>query len=311
MELISRPFRADDAAALAVFFNELDAAFGGPALQTGSDMRAWMAELHDVERDSRVLTTPDGVIVAAGAVSPPPPDGVRGALFGGVAVSARERGIGRDLIAWQVRRLAELRDEVAPGSAWTAQAAAMIGDASALRLYRRSGFAVERYWYTMLATLVPAPPPRLPDGIEVRPYAPGFREALYAAHMEAFADHFAHHDEPIGQWAAHGVESPDFRADLSRVAFDGDEIAGLVHAFTAPEPGEIYIGVVGTRPAWRERGLALALLKGVLADAATAGLSRASLTVDAASPTGAVGLYERAGFAIAAQSVSYRVRLDA
>jgi len=64
---------------------------------------------------------------------------------------------------------------------------------------------------------------------------------------------------------------------------------------------------------WRatrvRRALRLAsehLLAEVLRAAAAAGLPRASLGVDAKNPTGAVGVYERAGFAVEHSFLAYR-----
>ena len=53
---------------------------------------------------------------------------------------------------------------------------------------------------------------------------------------------------------------------------------------------------VGTLPAHRGRGLATGLLAEVLRRASDAGYVSASLNVDTANPTGALGIYERAGF---------------
>ena len=86
-----------------------------------------------------------------------------------------------------------------------------------------------------------------------------------------------------------------FRGDLSRIALDGDDIAAYILAYDGVE-GSVYIGQVGTRRPWRKRGLAGALLSASVRAAAAAGKTQASLGVDADSPTGAVGVYERLGF---------------
>lgn len=61
---------------------------------------------------------------------------------------------------------------------------------------------------------------------------------------------------------------------------------------------DFYIPLVGTRRAGRKRGIATALLARALAEAQAAGFATASLTVDADSPTGALGLYQRVGFTV-------------
>lgn len=50
------------------------------------------------------------------------------------------------------------------------------------------------------------------------------------------------------------------------------------------------------RSAWRRRGIGGLLLVTALASYRAAGYDRAALTVDTQSPTGALGLYKRAGF---------------
>ena len=73
---------------------------------------------------------------------------------------------------------------------------------------------------------------------------------------------------------------------------------------------DLYIAEVATRSSARNRGIASALLARALADARSAGFTAASLTVNADSPTGDFGLYQRAGFAIRTTSVMQVKDLD-
>jgi mycothiol synthase len=57
------------------------------------------------------------------------------------------------------------------------------------------------------------------------------------------------------------------------------------------------------RPDWRRRGLGGLLLATALQSYRTAGYAQSSLTVDTANATGALELYERAGFAVTDTSV--------
>jgi mycothiol synthase len=61
---------------------------------------------------------------------------------------------------------------------------------------------------------------------------------------------------------------------------------------------EAFVGQLGVRPAWRRRGLGGLLLAAALQSYRTAGYERSSLTVDTANATGALGVYERAGFTV-------------
>jgi mycothiol synthase len=67
---------------------------------------------------------------------------------------------------------------------------------------------------------------------------------------------------------------------------------------------DLFIGLIGTRRAARGQGIASALLARALTEARTAGFSSGSLVVDADSPTGAVGLYERVGFTVKHTSIT-------
>jgi ribosomal protein S18 acetylase RimI-like enzyme len=92
---------------------------------------------------------------------------------------------------------------------------------------------------------------------------------------------------------------------------DGDEIAayllGYFWAADAEATGvrEAYIGQVGTRRPWRRRGLGGLLLATALAAARSEGYAKATLVVDSSNPTGAISLYERAGFAVEHRAVTW------
>jgi mycothiol synthase len=73
---------------------------------------------------------------------------------------------------------------------------------------------------------------------------------------------------------------------------------------------DCYLGQIGTRRDWRGRGAARALIANTLTIAARDGYQRASLGVDAANPTGALGLYERIGFRAVLRTTAYLYDLD-
>jgi mycothiol synthase len=86
----------------------------------------------------------------------------------------------------------------------------------------------------------------------------------------------------------------DFDPSLWFLAFDGDQLAGVVIGFVrGAETG--WVRGLGVRRPWRGRGLGLALLQQAFAAFYGRGLRTVGLGVDAQSPTGATRLYERAG----------------
>jgi ribosomal protein S18 acetylase RimI-like enzyme len=75
------------------------------------------------------------------------------------------------------------------------------------------------------------------------------------------------------------------------------------------DPEMAWVYVVGVRPAWRRRGIALALLQHSFAALYEAGKRKASLEVDAENPTGATRLYERAGMHVARRQDTFEKEL--
>ncbi|MEJ7719290.1 MAG: GNAT family N-acetyltransferase [Ilumatobacteraceae bacterium] len=74
---------------------------------------------------------------------------------------------------------------------------------------------------------------------------------------------------------------------------------------------EVFLGQIGTLPSCRSTGAGRALLAAALAAWKAAGIDAASLGVDSENGTGALGLYERAGFAVTKRSSSWARQLGA
>lgn len=70
---------------------------------------------------------------------------------------------------------------------------------------------------------------------------------------------------------------------------------------------ELHINTLAVAPAARRRGLATAMLRHVMAEAAASGATRATLEVRASNDA-ALGLYRRLGFHVAATRPDYYVR---
>lgn len=178
----------------------------------------------------------------------------------------------------------------------------------------RRGFEPVRWSFMMirpsLDAIQPAP---VPEGLEIRPF-PNERTALrrlWAADSEAFADHwggFDGSDAAFESW----LTEPEFDPSLFAVAFDGDEIAGGVwNRINEPENAALgikrgWLESVFVRRPWRRRGLAAALVARSLEILRDRGMTSAGLGVDAENPTGALGVYERAGFTVATRETIYR-----
>jgi ribosomal protein S18 acetylase RimI-like enzyme len=166
-------------------------------------------------------------------------------------------------------------------------------------------------------------------------FDPGHAEAVRLAHNEAFTDHWGStprspeawadmlasrsarpafsrvalarqqanaSPDPAGSPGPAGPGSP--AADASATDFSTDAVDSYVLC-AEWTPGTLHVNLVGTRRRARGRGLAATLLTDVVRAAREAGYRRVELGVDSESPTGAVGLYERVGFAKVRTNVVY------
>jgi ribosomal protein S18 acetylase RimI-like enzyme len=95
------------------------------------------------------------------------------------------------------------------------------------------------------------------------------------------------------------------------LAIAGEEIVGmsLCIAGLQDDPTGGYIYQLGVRPAWRRRGIALALLYHTFAQFRRRGYAAVELDVDSQSLTGALRVYERAGMHVVRQSIDYEKEL--
>lgn len=244
-------------------------------------------------------------VVAFGQVIPPPdPETiVRSILFGGVRPDHRGRGIGRQLVEWQVARATQqlAASQLAlPG--WILLYAEEANE-RAIRMAESAGFRSTRYFAKMTRDLSePIPEPVPLHGLRIAAMTPELSEPVRAAKNAAFRDHWG--SQPTGreQWDAM-LAQPSYRPDLSFVALDGaGAVAGFVIVDVVEEdferqgfPGG-YIMLVGTVREFRQRGVAHALLAATMRASRAVGHERIVLDVDGDNPSGAFGLYTGMGF---------------
>jgi mycothiol synthase len=224
--------------------------------------------------------------------------------YGGVHPAYRERGLGGRLLDWSETAAVPLHRERYPGRPLTLSGACLCRNVEAVALYAARGYRQARWFHGMTRDLsaalaeIPAP-----TGVQIVGFTPERSEDARLVRNEAFRDHWGSTETPVEQWAL-VVEAGAFRPALSFLAYADGEPLGLIScneydAHTqATGMRDLYVSLVGTRRAGRKRGIASALLARALAAARAAGFATASLGVDADSPTGAAGLYERAGFTV-------------
>lgn len=307
--LLRRPYQAADAPALANLMNAIELHGGGRAGHTADALHRLITTLvRTPESDSTMLFEPGGRLVAAGFTTTPPPEGSLLYLTGGVHPEWRGRGIGRDLVGRHLARARDIHRTTANGATWQLMAHNQCGNADAARLLERFGLQPVRYWFDMAAPVRPEPPLPPPPTVELVPYAPAHEDAVYRTHQETFTETWGFQRRDQSSWRTLTVAAKTFRPELSFVAL-APGIAGFVLTYDNADEDRVYVGLVGVTPAWRRRGVASALLTQVLHSAAQAGHTTVELHVDAASPTGAVSVYEKIGFTTESNVVTHALTL--
>jgi ribosomal protein S18 acetylase RimI-like enzyme len=268
----------------------------------------------DLARDTCVVLDSSGTVLAWGMVSLPPGQEtlVRSILSGGVRPSARGRGIGRLLIAWQCDRgMQQLATSSLELPGWLLTFTPDTAESTA-RMFERSGLSIARYFMELCRDLAePIEPLTLDPELRLEQFTPENSEATRLARNLSFRDHWGSQpldEEGWGSFASRSIT----RGDLSSVAVDQTgAVVGLVLVSVNEEdwPGQgfssAYVDLVGVTREWRKRGVAAALLAHTLSAARSAGLEQVVLDVDSESPTGAQGLYAAAGFTESHRTISF------
>ncbi|MDJ0337726.1 GNAT family N-acetyltransferase [Cryobacterium sp. PH31-O1] len=241
---------------------------------------------------------------------------VKSNLGGGVLPEMRGRGIGRQLLNWQVARAKQqlvTSNKLLPG--WIVASCDERAPQTS-RLYERVGLACTRYFLSLDRMLSdPIREVELSDGIRLVGYIPELSAAVHAARDAAFMDHWSSQPIPDESWNSY-VSGPSFVDALSFVAIatepgGSERVVGFIMSTVNEEDWAAagyrnsYIGLVGVLSGWRGRHIAQALLAAQLAASRAAGHERATLDVDSASPTGALDLYTGMGFFATNRELAY------
>ena len=223
---------------------------------------------------------------------------------GAVHPSYRGRGIGAELLAWAEAAAVPLHEKRFPGHPLDLGCGCVSTNEAATALLKGRGYRFVRVFLTMVRDLAePVGQAPLAEGLRAEELTADRAEDARLVRDEAFRDHWGSVASSDEQWD-HLLRSGTFRPRYSFVAYEGSEPLAVV--LCHEHPGDLFVGLVGTRAAARGRGLATALLTRAMALAKADGLCSASLNVDADSLTGAVGVYERIGFTTQVSWTVYR-----
>lgn len=177
------------------------------------------------------------------------------------------------------------------------------------------GYEPVRYFFDMVCeNLQNIPTAELPEGIEVRPAQREQLRQICQAEYEAFQDHWgeAVEDESdFERW----MNNPKWNLPLWQVAWDGDQVVGMVLSYIDENENKQYgykrgyTENISVRKPWRGRGIAKALLVRAMKMFRDMGFDHTALGVDSENATGALHLYESVGYKTVRTVTYYRKKM--
>lgn len=288
-----RPATFDDAQAVTDMLCACDVAdYGEEDTDVDDVLSWWRRDGFRIERDTWIVTTPDGAFAACGIMRD---TGHRARVDPATNVHPAYRG--RGLEEFQIEHVEEwTRTHCSVKTVQWVMDTAQLANVEMLVV---RGYRVVRHDYVMEIVMNEPPPrPVLPPGVLLRSFERGRDErAVHACIQEAFRDLWGHSsDESFEAWWTGYGDHKLWSPEISCVVMDGCEVAAAAMAFDFPKGG--WIRQLGVRRPWRKKGIGLGILHHIFGEFSARGVKKVGLGVDAQSLTGATRLYERAGMSV-------------
>ncbi len=303
-----------DLAAIAQLINTCRTADGLESRTSVKKLRENFADpLFEITHDLRLWRDRAGQLVAAASLwRLAPKEVVMGRLEFEIHPQVRGSGLEEAMIAWGEQRLQIV------GQNFSLPLVLHAGCRDSV-LERRSlltqfGFTPERYFFRLQRSLkTPIPSPQIPTGWQIRSVDPQRDgEAWVDMFNHTFVDHWNYHPTTVENFRHYRtlfnynpnldlvIETPKRQL----VTFCATVID--VERNTRLGCQEGHVCLLGTRRGYRRLGLARSLLLESLHRLQAAGMTIASIGVDAQNPSGALGFYESAGFQKVRSSTVFR-----
>lgn len=295
MEL-RRPHPANDFEAVLDLVQSCDRAIFGESDWTARELREDWESL-DLEQDAW-LAIDEGRL--AGVIHVFERRGNRVRSDGYVHPDLTGRGAGSLLLGVAECRALEVAGPAAAGEPLSIETAHLVGDPGAPALFVSRGYTrVRNYHRLVIDVRGGVPEPSWPAPLELRPFDPG-REAreVEAAIDDAFEHEWGYERATFDDWSARSLAVDGFDPSLCPVVWNGNQVVAVSLNYPKRNGDWGWIGNLAVRPAWRRRGLGMALLVESFRRFAETGETTVGLTVDSQNPTGATRLYERAGMRV-------------
>ena len=236
--------------------------------------------------------------------------------FGFLLPEWRRQGIGSAMLAWTEDRLRQLASTHEKKGLRFFQAGAADTEKSTTAMLEKAGYQPVRYEFNMsrpISDQLPEAP--MPAGLEVRPVQPEQIRPIWDAMQEAFRDHWGFIEEGEEIYQAWQGQS-SFQPAIWKVAWDGDQVAGMVLNFIDESENTEYKRLRGytegisVRRSWRKKGLARSLIVQSIQMFKDMGMTETALGVDSQNLSGALRLYQGVGYRQTKQFTIYRKPLD-
>lgn len=180
-----------------------------------------------------------------------------------------------------------------------------------------TGYRAVRHFNNMLHSLTDIPDRALPDGLEIRPVQPEHYRQIWETQREVQPELFetgveAWTEEKYQPW----VENSSHTPHLWQVAWDGDQVAGMVlsrideAANAERERKRGCTEHIFVRKPWRNRGLAGALVARSLQLLKAQGMDEVELGVDTENASGAYRFYQKMGYQTFSTDIWFRKPLE-
>ncbi|MFD5250590.1 GNAT family N-acetyltransferase [Amycolatopsis sp. NPDC058340] len=302
-DLTWRPLRPEDAQASADLLNTMETVDQIGENYTAEDTLQELIDPYaDLERAS--LAAFDGDVMAGYMkirYKPSAEEIHRVFLDGGVHPAYRRRGIGGALVDAGVAAAKVVHALHHPGAKLVVDVNRPERIAGLAELVRSRGFVPVRYFQRMEHSLTASDVTALPDGFVVEPWSERNDEDFRTVRNAAYRDHWGAVPMPAELWR-NKITNQTFQPEASFLLRRAGSAVGMLVTMwweadtEATGVRDAHFMAIGTLREYRRRGVASALMGHALRAVAEQGYDRASLNVDSADPSGAFGVFEKAGF---------------
>jgi GNAT superfamily N-acetyltransferase len=239
-------------------------------------------------------------------------------LFGNLHPDWRRKGLGTAVLRYNEKRLREIAREQKHSQNIPRFFESWSGNTTpgSTALLEKEGYSPERYFFEMVRPIdLPLPEAPLPDGLDIRPFHQSHNRAVFEAADEAFSDHWGYSESTEEDYRRF-TDDPSRKPHLWKIAWDGDQVAGMVRNVIFEEENIQYNRKRGwtedicVRRPWRRQGLATSLIVQSIHMFREMGYDDTALGVDTKNPSGALGLYEKLGYEKSKTWIAYRKAWD-